>query len=58
MTGATVPVEFRKKQLRKLRETIVANKTRYADAIYADLRRPMPFNITEVDEIVRELGFV
>ncbi|KAI6211087.1 Aldehyde dehydrogenase [Aphelenchoides besseyi] len=42
-TGATSSVEFRKKQLEKLREVVVTNRQKYVDAIYKDLRRPKQY---------------
>jgi acyl-CoA reductase-like NAD-dependent aldehyde dehydrogenase len=54
-SGATLPIDFRKQQLNKLKEVVVANKDAYVDAIYKDLRRPKVLAVHEVDHIISML---
>uniref|UniRef100_A0A183C954 Aldedh domain-containing protein n=1 Tax=Globodera pallida TaxID=36090 RepID=A0A183C954_GLOPA len=57
-TGATRPVEFRKEQLKKMREMIVQNKVKICEAIYKDLRRNTVTNmIMEVDGPLQAIDF-
>lgn len=57
-SGATQSVEFRKAQLKKLREVVVQNKDAYVEAIYKDLRRPKPFCASEIDQVTSEYFIV
>lgn len=56
LSGATKDIEFRKKQLRILRRALDQNRESFADAIYADLRRPAELtNRYEIDASVEEI---
>uniref|UniRef100_A0A914HYT5 Aldehyde dehydrogenase n=1 Tax=Globodera rostochiensis TaxID=31243 RepID=A0A914HYT5_GLORO len=57
-TGATRAVEFRKEQLKKMREMIVQNKVKICEAIYKDLRRNTETNMKmEVDGALQTIDF-
>lgn len=51
-TGATRPLSFRKEQLKKLRQSILAHEQELYDALYTDLKK------TQEESWITELGFV
>jgi len=56
-TGVTNNVEWRKEQLRTLKQLVIEQKDQYVEAIFKDLRRPKPFVVIEIQQIIDEIDF-
>lgn len=57
-SGVTRPLEFRKEQLRKLRNVVEQNSAALIEAVYKDLRRPHATNMKlEVEAILKNIDY-